>query len=271
VDWAAEAALDASIRFDAPRVERAHDPSAVLLTGATGFLGSYLLAELLQQTRAVVYCLVRAPDADAGRDQLRKALEDASSWSPPYASRIVPVPGELAEPLLGLSTDAFGQLARTVDVIFHSGALANFVYPYAALRAINVGGTREVIRLATQSRMKPVHFTSTLGLLVSSGMTGVRVATEEISIDHPERLYMGFTESKYVAERMLSAARREGLPVTITRIPHVTGQSRTGAWRVGGLLTSLIKAIVDLGAAPTRPRRSSTSRGWRAPPAACFT
>ena len=103
-DLAAEAVLDPEIRPNGasttPRRER------VLLTGATGFLGSFLLSELLRRTRTDVYCLVRAADTEEGGRKTRKALEAYALWDEGLSSRIVPVVGDLSEPLLGLGTEA---------------------------------------------------------------------------------------------------------------------------------------------------------------------
>jgi amino acid adenylation domain-containing protein/thioester reductase-like protein len=250
VKFAAEAALDASLGFDAPRVADAANPSAVFLTGATGFLGAFLLSEILEQTKADVYCLVRAYDTDSGLEKLRQNLEQNMTWDPRYSSRIIPVLGDLSQLLVGLSPDQFLELTRKIDVIYHNGALVNFIYPYAALRAANVGGTREIIRLATQTRMKPVHYISTLAVLSSYGFFGVRRAREDIPLQYAEHLFMGYPESKWVAEKLLMNASREGLPVTIYRPHDVTGHSVTGAWKTEGFLCSFLKALIELKSAP---------------------
>ena len=80
---------------------------AIFLTGATGFLGAFLLHELLQQTRADIYCLVRAANIEEGNRRLRNTLAQYLLWSEPLAHRIIPVLGDLALPTLGLSSDEF--------------------------------------------------------------------------------------------------------------------------------------------------------------------
>ena len=98
-DLEAEAVLDPEIQPNGASVPR-HE--RVLLTGATGFLGSFLLSGLLRHTRTDVYCLVRAADTEEGGKKLRKALEAYGLWDGELSSRIVPVVGDLSEPLLGL-------------------------------------------------------------------------------------------------------------------------------------------------------------------------
>jgi thioester reductase-like protein len=163
---------------------------------------------------------------------------------------VVPLPGDLAEPGLGLPPETFRGLARDIDVIYHVGALVNFVYPYQALRAANVAGTREVIRLAGESRAIPVHYVSTTAVLAGLGVSGVREATEETPLSHPERLRMGYVETKYVAEELLRNASRAGLPVAIYRPLDIVGSRASGAWSTSTEMAAFIRFMADTGLAP---------------------
>src|SRR5262249_17249187 len=137
----------------------------ILLTGATGFLGAFLLDELLRETDAQIVCLVRANDADQGRERIAHNLQQYGLDHPDFEQRVVAVPGNLEQPLLGLSSVEFDRLAEEIDVIYHNGAVVNLIYPYSQLRAANVGGTREILRLATKVRPKPMHYVSTFMVL----------------------------------------------------------------------------------------------------------
>jgi amino acid adenylation domain-containing protein/thioester reductase-like protein len=255
IDFKAEAALDPSISFDAPAADPDYtmNPSAVFLTGGTGFLGGFLLLELLQQTNADIYCHVRAPDEHTAFQRLRANLERCEIWDERMSSRIIPVPGDLAQPLLGLSPERFAELTERVDVIIHNGSFVNFLYPYAAMKAPNVGGTQEIIRLATQVRQKPVHYISTLSILAPFGFHGVKSMGEDVPIDHPEQLFMGYLETKWVAETMLMQAHAKGLPVAIYRPKDVSGHSQTGVWKTDSFACSFLKALVELESAPDIP------------------
>ena len=247
-DLEAEAVLDPEIQPNdastAPRPER------VLLTGATGFLGSFILSELLRRTRTDVYCLVRAADAEEGGKKLRKALQAYALWDEELSSRIVPVVGDLSEPLLGLGTRRFGELAGKIDAVYHSGASVNWVYPYNALKPINVLGTQEVLRLAARDRVKPLHFISTLGVFPLVGRSGVEVVREDDDLDHGGSLYNGYTQSKWVAEKLVETAISRGLPGCVYRPALITGDSRTGAWNKDDFTCKMIKTWVGLGTAP---------------------
>jgi thioester reductase-like protein len=247
-DLEAEAVLDPGIQ---PKdAANGSAPERVLLTGATGFLGSFVLLELLRLTRTDVYCLVRAAAAEEGARKLRKALEAYGLWDEELSSRIVPVVGDLSEPLLGLGPERFGELADRIDVIYHSGASVNWVYPYNALKPTNVLGTQEVLRLAATGRVKPLHFISTLGVFPLVGRSNVEVVREDDDLTHGGSLYNGYTQSKWVAEMLVEIARARGLPVCVYRPSLITGHSRTGAWNEDDFTCKMIKTWAGLGTAP---------------------
>ena len=224
-------------------------PLEILLTGSTGFLGAHLLSELLAATTARVWCLVRARDASHGLERITDAAARYELSDLP-TDRVVPVPGDLASSGLGLSPGEFRELARSTDVIYHVGATVNFIYPYEELRAANVAGTRELIRLASLGRRIPVHFVSTTAVLAGLGVMGAREVTEETPLAHADRLRVGYVETKFVAEELLRNAGRAGLPVAIYRPLDIIGSRRTGAWNTATEMCALIRFITDTGLAP---------------------
>lgn len=243
----AEAALDPAID-PASAVPPAAEPANILLTGATGFLGAFLLHELLQQTKAQICCLVRAPNAPEGRQRILKNLEAYQLLGDDPGDRLVPVLGDLAQPGLGLTPPQWPELAEQIDVIHHCGALVRWTYPYAAVRAANVAGTHEVLRLACTRKVKPVHFISSVGVFSSPHCSRETILeTDELEASGP--LYMGYAQSKWISEKMVRLAAARGLPVTIHR-PNTTGSSQTGAQNLQDYLFLLLKSCIELGAAP---------------------
>ncbi|CAN5410555.1 hypothetical protein BH10CHL1_BH10CHL1_06680 [soil metagenome] len=254
MDLEREAVLDPTLTFDSAML-KAHKPSvskAIFLTGATGFLGVYLLSELLQKTQATIYCLVRAADAEAGMGRLQRKLAANSMWQEKFRSRIMPVIGDLAEPLFGLTPAEFQQLAEQVDTIYHNGAIVNFVQPYSALKAPNVDGTQEIIRLATQSKIKPLHYISTVFVFGARKHFDGRIIYEDDDLDESEELLLGYFQSKWVAEKILAMARERGLPVFVYRPGLIIGDSQTGIWdNTDDFLCRIIKGCIQLGIWPT--------------------
>lgn len=239
------------------------DPEQVLLTGATGFLGAFLLRELLRETDATVHCLVRGADRPAAEKRLRSALDSYGLGDPATEHRVSVVAGDLARPRLGLSAADFDRLARTVDAVYHCGAAVNLVYSYEQLRDTNVHGTQEILRLAALHRTVPVHHISTAGVY-GGGRTGsaydagegpeepgTRLVRPQDPTGPPAALEHGYTQSKWAAEQLVEAARARGLPVSVYRPTRITGESTTGACQTGDFMWLLLKGCLQAGVAPS--------------------
>lgn len=243
-----EAVLDNSIDPATVPFEAA-EPTTILLTGATGFLGAFLLKELLEQTDAIVYCLVRAADTKAGLAKIQNNLKSYFFQKDYCNPRIVPIVGDLSQPQLGLSESQFEDLARETDVIYHNGAVLNFVYPYSALKSANVLGTQEILRLACQFKVKPLHYVSTDAVFDSSAYYGREVTEVEPTL-HTEGIDLGYTQTKWVAEKLVTIARDRGLPVSIYRPPLIAGDSQTGIWNTDDFTCRFLKGCIQMGSIP---------------------
>jgi amino acid adenylation domain-containing protein/thioester reductase-like protein/non-ribosomal peptide synthase protein (TIGR01720 family) len=250
LDLRADVSLDPEIGVEGLGASRAEDPGHVFLTGATGFLGAFLLRDLLETTKADIHCLVRAPDATAGRARLQSALEGFGLWKPAYDARIHGVLGNLAEKRLGLAPETFEALARRVDVIYHCGAAVNFLYPYRALKPANVLGTEEILRLATRDHLVPVHFVSTLSVLENSDDPRIFEDAELDRFGDPDG---GYAQSKWVAEGLVAEARTRGVPVAVYRPGRIIGDSTTGAWNPADEAYRLAGGVLALGYIPDVP------------------
>ncbi|MFI9203103.1 amino acid adenylation domain-containing protein [Streptomyces sp. NPDC053048] len=245
---------EAELGFDLPPAEgpapRPQDPEHVLLTGASGFVGVFLLHRLLRSTAARVHCPVRATSPAHAERRVRTALAryglhlDEAEWR-----RVECFPGDLTEPGLGLPAAHADELARRLDLVVHNGARVNFLYPYEQLRPANVDGTREVIRIAAPRRV-PVHFVSTVAVVAGFGTAGVREVDEDLPPAHADGLTMGYAESKWVAEGVLRRAAEQGLPVAVYRPYEVTGDRVHGACNTETAICSLFKVIAETGLAP---------------------
>ncbi|KAI6358700.1 hypothetical protein MCOR25_007269 [Pyricularia grisea] len=233
-----------------------NEAKTILLTGVTGYLGAFLLKSLIENTSARILCLVRFARPSHGTEsrgmaRIRQNLLDLGIWDPSIMDRVDVVPGNLGRKRLGLSEEDFDELASNLDVIIHAGATVNLVYPYAAMRTANVGGTKEILRLASRSGAT-VHHVSTNGVLPPSSEgwpEDTILDVEEVA----EKLLDGYGHTKWVAEQLVLEAGRRGLPVKIYRPGTISGHSVLGSTNTYDLLTALFVESIHLGHAPDIP------------------
>lgn len=229
---------------------RTQGERAFLLTGATGFLGAHLLCEILQSSDTNVYCLVRAASLEEGRQKLKKVLMSYLLWKDTYNTRIIPLIGDLAQPLLGLSSQRFEKLTGQIDAIYHCGAWVNFTYPYHLLKPANVLGTQEILRLASQRYLKPVHFISTLSVFAEHAYTGQDLIYEDDPLEVSTGLVTGYEQTKWVAEKLVMLAGTRGIPTTIYRPGLIVGNDKTGIGNTKDQIWALLKGCIQLGYVP---------------------
>jgi len=200
---------------------------AILLTGATGFLGMETLARLVDKGDEQVIALVRADDDTGARERLAGVLACLYDEPPPAAARVRAVRGDLLEPGLGLSARDRAALVGSVDRVVHCAASISFELPLEQAREINVRGTERVVELAREiaaggSPLRMVH--------VSTAYVSGRHEGEfgEDDLDVGQRFRNTYERSKHEAEMLLRAAAAEGLALAIARPSIVVGHRRSG-------------------------------------------
>jgi thioester reductase-like protein len=246
---AAQMRADAQLPLPELPPARAGAPSDILLTGATGFLGPFLVNSLLGRTSYTVHALVRATDAAHGLDRIVASLRRAHLWSPALEAevraRVRVVCGDLAEPHLGIGEAEFGRLAESIDAIVHNGALVNYVRTYDALRPANVMGTHELLRLAMTAHRKTFHLVSSTFIY---GWSTEPVVGEWDANAKMAGLDFGYSQTKWVAEQLVLAAQRRGLEVRIYR-PSLISPTRAGFGSQDDILVRLLAFMIEHGLA----------------------
>jgi thioester reductase-like protein len=212
---------------------------AVLLTGATGFVGKEILDRFLDRGRQV-FALVRAQDDEAAAARLA-----------PHA-RLTPVAGDIERPGLGLAEAKAAALAEEVTTVVHCAASVSFDLSLPESRRVNVDGTRHVLEMA--QRCEGLERLSYISTAYVAGEPRRLFGEDELDVGQPFR--NPYERSKFEAERMLRE-RGDGLPLQILRPSIVVGDSRTGRTSSFNVLYGPLKAFA-LGAVPAIPARRSS-------------
>lgn len=226
------------------------DASSIFLTGATGFLGAYLLREILDTTRANVKCLVRASGAVAGMARLVSNLSSYRLDTDGLDSRVEIVCGDLAEPQFGLNDAHWNDLTNSIDVIIHGGARLDWLAPYAKLEKANVGGTEQIIDLARSGRSKSLHYVSSTGVYMSLDAPELGYLNRAQPLENYSRHVIGYLKSKWIAELKVQDCLSSGTTGAIHRPSFILGDLESGYIPDRDITRLFLQACFELGAVP---------------------
>ncbi|MYI46847.1 MAG: NAD-dependent epimerase/dehydratase family protein, partial [Gemmatimonadetes bacterium] len=206
----------------------------VLVTGATGFVGRFLVRDLLaHESELTVHCVVRAESVERGFERLRANMEHAETWDDAFTSRIHIYAGDVSQPRFGLSGADFGRLCREIDAVYHLAADPNLIASYRSLRQVNALGVRDVLRLCLSIRLKHLFHVSTMGVFPEYVFSFAGEYRDCHIGDHAQpdlgRMkrtmplgLLGYSWSKLVAEQAVLFAHQVGLPTAVFRFGQTT-------------------------------------------------
>jgi thioester reductase-like protein len=224
-------------------------PREVLLTGATGFLGRFLLLSLLRETSCRVHVLVRAASAALATERLRASLQQAgvlqSILDPLLEGRVDVICGDLSRPHLGLPFEQWTRLAAQVDSVIHNAALVNYVFNYRALKPHNVDSTRELLKFSATEIPKSFNLISSTFIF---GWTSNCTLCESDCNPEMANLDFGYAQSKWVAEQLVFAAQQQGLVTRIFR-PSLISASQAGAGSGDDIAVRMLAFMINHGVA----------------------
>lgn len=199
------------------------------ITGATGFIGGYLLKALLQSGAFESYiCLVRSKDEKAGLERIIANLHTKGTpGALLHQNRISVVVGDILQPRFGLEERHFEALATAADHVFHFAATMNWVTPFNQDTIANINALKEMTRFCATAKLKKLHYASSMGMwTLLHHKEGPILETEIHQQGH--ELPGGYFQSKWVNEKILQLASAAGLPINVYRIGDVKGNSEDG-------------------------------------------
>lgn len=224
----------------------------IFITGATGFIGAYLIKELMETTNATLSCLVRADSTLMGLERIKENMKYYKIWEECFETRLRPVIGDLSKPSLGVENNLYTKLCETIDSIYHSGAQLNFIYPYKYLRDSNVKGTVECLRLACKGKAKYFHYISTYSVYDNPSHFG-KIVSEDDELSSGDGYFLPYSETKWVSEQLVKSAQNRGLKTAIYRPGEVCGSSDNGIWKLGDMVSRFLVSSINEGELPDIP------------------
>lgn len=240
--------LSPKLPFKSKRIQN------IFLTGSTGFLGGFLLRDLLEMNMtAKIYCLIRGTDDLHGLSRLKQNLGRYNIWQDHYGERIVVVLGDLSRERFGLDVKLYDDLCCDIDMIVHSASAMNLVQTYEQLKPTNVDGAKKILQFSCEGALKPVHYISTLKIFSSASDEKTKYETADLMLEND--LEGGYAQTKWVADQMMLQARNKGLPISIYRPGRISGSSKTGIWNTHDFACRMLKGCIQLGAAPNTKAR----------------
>lgn len=194
-----------------------HAPEAtedtVLITGAAGFLGVYIVAEVMRTTHSNAVCLVRAEDEAAAKAKILRRMkkygvEAEASW----VDRIEALPGDVMDSMLGIEASAYQALAHRVNRVIHCAAIDNFYLPYTSIRRTNVDGTVHALTFSlTGAKKRFQHVSSCAASLFQPGAKDIDALG----------LRNGYAMSKYVSEKVVLGLADAGYSAVSYRLGYL--------------------------------------------------
>lgn len=203
--------------------------NTVFITGATGFLGAHILAELIERedyrNRDIV-CLVRCASSDHGVERIRETF-NRYNLNAHNLGRVKIISGDLVLPEFGLDHKDYENLAIVSSEVYHCAATVNMMADYETLKPQNVTATKSIVQFCLNGRRKKLNYASTLSVFVSTNLNeGVALETDRL--DNPCIIYGGYGQTKYVCEKFLLNVPSELCGINIIRYGLLCGDTTNG-------------------------------------------
>ncbi|UKZ96440.1 putative NRPS-like protein biosynthetic cluster [Trichoderma asperellum] len=225
--------------------------SSIVVTGATGSLGAYIVAKLASRPDIdQVYCLVRANDLTHGYKRVVRSMIQRRVYhllSLASRRKIIVLPSNLAEPDLGLSKSAYEAVTENLTAVIHCAWSVNFNMHLSSFEKGNIAGVSHLISLC-QSAQPPatMNFCSS----VSTCSQATVVPVPERVPDFSWAQNMGYAQSKSVAEHICAKAASQGVTTRVLRIGQIIGDTEHGVWNSQEAVPMMMQTAVTIGALP---------------------
>ncbi|MBF0813751.1 non-ribosomal peptide synthase/polyketide synthase [Staphylococcus saprophyticus] len=223
----------------------------VLLTGATGFFGIYMLNNLLEDTDFNIYVMVRSNKEVNGETKLYRnwIYYFESQIDPEYAERIHIIEGNIELEKLGMTSETYESLSQNIDMIVNAAANVSHFATTDASYGANVGGIEQLIQFAKYNQSKEIHHMSTISIASGKVDDKAQLTFSEHDLDLGQVMNNVYLDTKIEAEKVLIASREQGVETNIYRLGNLQCDSRTGVFQKNeenNAFYSIIKSFRNL-------------------------
>jgi thioester reductase-like protein len=228
-----------------------------VLTGATGFLGTHLLSELVSNPHiAKIYCLIRVTNTQTASQRLNSALRKNCLAHLITSPKVLCIASNLAERTLGLDPKTFSTLMAETTHIIHCAWTVNFALPLPSF-GTDLAGLQNLLALSLSiiSRLEPAMMIFCSSIAVALG-TSPPVLIPSTPMQFSQASSTGYGRSKSVAEKVIEQAVRDsGVRAKVVRIGQIVPSRKYGAnklWNVNEMIPLLIRSADVIRALPDR-------------------
>jgi thioester reductase-like protein len=244
-----------------PTVHTQPDSEVVIVTGATGNLGAFIVADILQRPSvSEVWALVRAPGQAMAGARLSKALSDRKiSLTDEQAAKLHAIPGDLSQPNLGLDNYILEHLFTSLTCIIHSAWAVNFNLGVRSFEQQHIRGTYNLINVCLRSKLPiPARFFFCSSVSTASNTPKPVSIPEKAIEDLHHAQTTGYGRSKLVTEHITrNAMGQTGLHARVLRIGQLGGDTISAQWNETEAVALMFRSALTTGALPELDERPS--------------
>ncbi|KAI9250974.1 hypothetical protein BDA99DRAFT_608261 [Phascolomyces articulosus] len=224
------------------------EPQTILLTGATGSLGAFILRDLILSPQVKkIYCLVRGKNL---MQRVEKSFQDRMLDTSLLKNKVEALPMKLDDPYLGWDEATYNQLKNEVTIVQHCAWLLDFNQPVQYFDRECIHGLYNLLKFAyRQENPMHMHAISSISATATSGQS---IVPEQPPPNDPHcAMPMGYAQSKYIVEHLFDyLTKNKNFPCTIERTGQVSGDSNNGVWNISEQYPIVMVSGAQLGYMP---------------------
>ncbi|KAK3670874.1 putative NRPS-like protein biosynthetic cluster [Recurvomyces mirabilis] len=233
----------------------------VLLTGATGNLGAFILADLLRRGEVKeIIVLARASSHETAKQRIKQSLTDRKiGLTPEQEERIRPLACDLSQPDLALPVPHLEHILESVTCTIHSAWAVNFNLGVRSFEDQHIRGTFNLINLCIRSHLsQPASFFFCSSVSTASSTPKPATIPERIIEDLSHAQKTGYGRSKMVAEHITAKAMQNtGMRARVLRIGQLSGDTKAGIWNDTEAIPLMLRSAITTGVLPAVDEKPS--------------